>query len=593
MRITAFLRHDFRESNPRWGRWLGRHTLTGLWESLSLRRISYQKAFFTTGQPGRYTTDNNLINGFSRRPVIVTYVGPSVYPSQGLQLQQIASAMPTDNQTFTSTFYNWNTAQLLTETGTLQELLHGGQISAEEIETKAGVLQSYLLDNHLVALLGVRRDSPKFASRSLTLNADSNLPLDQQRALTQHDYSFRDVNLDPLARPARTSFTYSGVLKWPKKFVRLPDGMGLSLFFNKSENFSPSGASRDTLQNVLPSPTGKTRDYGFAIDLFHDKLNLRVNRFETKSQSINRSSDVMVAALNNGLLQRAAIWTADTRADRIADANRLLEVYPELVGFSNYRVITTNGVRTAEYNSGGVTGNRSDTADVNAEGYEVELTYNPTKNWRISANAAKQETIQSNLLPRTKAIIEKMTPVWRSIGNVPADTYGAGEGAGLPFAGENFQAYVDRLFLVPFANAIAQEGVKSPEQREWRLNLITNYTFASDSALFPRFKGLNVGGGLRWQSKAAVGYPISSSGGVTVVDVAHPYFDEAQLNADVWIGYRRKVFNDRVGWKIQLNVTNVTTGDDPIVVRAQPWGAPAIVRIPPERRWYLTNTFTF
>lgn len=593
-RVTAYLRHDFADTSPNLGRWLGSHTLTGLWDSVDLRRIAYQKIFATTGLPGRHTVDNNLINGFSRRPVIITYLGPSVYATNSLQLQQIASTPPLDNQTFTSTFYNWNTAQLLTDTGTLQELLHGGQLSHEEIETKAGVLQSYLLDDHLVSLIGVRRDEPKFASRSLSLTADSSLPLDQQRHLSQHDFSFRDMDLAPTPRLARTSFTYSGVLKWPKKLVRLPEGTNLSLFFNKSENFSPSGAARDTLQNVLPSPTGKTRDYGFAVDLFDNRLTLRVNRFETKSQNINRSSDVMVSALNNGLLQRAAIWTADTRADRLADANKLLAVYPELVGLTNYKVVTTpSGVRTAEYNSGGITGNRSDTVDVKAEGYEFELTYNPTRNWRITANAAKQETVQSNLLPRTKAIIEKLTPVWRSIGNVPADTYNAGEGPGAPFSGENFQAYVDRLFLVPFANAIAQEGVKSPEQREWRFNVITNYTFASDSAFLPRLKGLNVGGGLRWQSKAAIGYPISSNGGVTVVDIANPYFDEAQLNVDAWIGYRRKIFNDRVGWRIQLNVTNITTGDDPIVVRAQPWGSPAIVRVPPEQRWYLTNTFNF
>jgi hypothetical protein len=53
------------------------------------------------------------------------------------------------------------------------------------------------------------------------------------------------------------------------------------------------------------------------------------------------------------------------------------------------------------------------------------------------------------------------------------------------------------------------------------------------------------------------------------------------------------VFNDRAEWRVQLNVTNLTTGDDPIVVRAQPWGGAAITRIPPEQRWFLTNTLSF
>ncbi len=592
-RATGYVRYDFRDVSPRWGRWIGSHTLTGLWEEVALRRISYQKAFFTTGQPGRYTTDNNLINGFSRRPAIITYLGPSVYQTNAVQLSQAASTAPIDNQLFNAEFYNWHTSQYLTDTGTLQELLNGGQLASEDIETKAGVLQSYLLDNHLVSLIGVRRDEPKFGGRNLSLIADSNVPLDQQRNLTQHDYSLKDVTMPLIDRPGRTTFTYSGVLKWPKKLVALPDGMDLSFFFNKSENFSPSGAARDTLQNLLPSPTGKTRDYGFAVDLFNQKLSLRVNRYETTSQDLTRSSSVMSSALNNGLLQRAAIWTSDGRADRLADANKLLAVFPELVAIGNYRVITTNGVRTAEYNSGSVTANNSDTASVNAEGYEFEITYNPTRNWRITANAARQETIQTDLLPRTRAIIEKLTPVWRSIGNVPADTYVAGDVPGQSFSGENFQTYVDRMFLVPLANAVAQEGIKSPEQREWRFNLITNYSFSTDSPILPGLKGFNIGTGVRWQSKAAVGYPISVAGGVTNVDVENPYFDEAQLNVDAWIGYRRKIFNGRVGWRIQLNVTNLTTGSEPIVVRAQPWGGAAIVRIPPEQRWYVTNTFTF
>jgi hypothetical protein len=28
-------------------------------------------------------------------------------------------------------------------------------------------------------------------------------------------------------------------------------------------------------------------------------------------------------------------------------------------------------------------------------------------------------------------------------------------------------------------------------------------------------------------------------------------------------------------------------------VTVQPWGEHAITRLPPERRWYLTNTFSF
>jgi hypothetical protein len=40
-------------------------------------------------------------------------------------------------------------------------------------------------------------------------------------------------------------------------------------------------------------------------------------------------------------------------------------------------------------------------------------------------------------------------------------------------------------------------------------------------------------------------------------------------------------------------VRNVIGDDDPIAITAQPWGEVASSRLPPERRWYLTNTFSF
>ena len=65
------------------------------------------------------------------------------------------------------------------------------------------------------------------------------------------------------------------------------------------------------------------------------------------------------------------------------------------------------------------------------------------------------------------------------------------------------------------------------------------------------------------------------------------------LPVDAWIGYTRKIFTNRIEWRAQLNARNVLGGDTPIAITVQPWGEPATVRIPPERRWYLTNSFNF
>jgi len=52
--------------------------------------------------------------------------------------------------------------------------------------------------------------------------------------------------------------SYSGVLRWPRKLVRLPEGMDVSAFMNASSNFTPLGSRLDYFGNVTPSPEGKT-----------------------------------------------------------------------------------------------------------------------------------------------------------------------------------------------------------------------------------------------------------------------------------------------------------------------------------------------
>ena len=59
------------------------------------------------------------------------------------------------------------------------------------------------------------------------------------------------------------------------------------------------------------------------------------------------------------------------------------------------------------------------------------------------------------------------------------------------------------------------------------------------------------------------------------------------------MSYERKLWNDRINWKLQLNVRNLYGDSDPIAIGVQPWGEVSTVRLAPERRWYLTNTFSF
>jgi hypothetical protein len=62
---------------------------------------------------------------------------------------------------------------------------------------------------------------------------------------------------------------------------------------------------------------------------------------------------------------------------------------------------------------------------------------------------------------------------------------------------------------------------------------------------------------------------------------------------DGTLGYTRKIFRNRVEWRLQLNVRNLISDQSLIPITVQPWGEVASARLAPERRWYLTNSFSF
>src|SRR5690606_15010989 len=61
----------------------------------------------------------------------------------------------------------------------------------------------------------------------------------------------------------------------------------------------------------------------------------------------------------------------------------------------NYRVAADGSSQTQ------AAGPVADTSDIEARGFEVELIFNPTRNWRIAFNAAKQETVLTRGYPKT------------------------------------------------------------------------------------------------------------------------------------------------------------------------------------------------
>jgi len=310
---------------------------------------------------------------------------------------------------------------------------------------------------------------------------------------------------------------------------------------------------------------------------------------------------VLGGALYNAIIITADNWATEANvnpqlaAQQNANLQQLLGALPQnYLDLWNWKVAGTAPNLTTTHTVAGQQG-ISDTTDFRAKGLEMDVTYNPTPNWRIMANVAKQETTQSNVLPFLRGFIERMTPVWTQLGGVPYGHYPQGWKSGDSLAG--VQLYRDWLSTnvpVPYTTAIATAGARSAEQRKWRANLVTSYTFSRESLFGPALKGWSLGTGIRWQDKVVIGYPYKRNADQSVsLDIAHPYFGPSDTNVDGWIGYGRKLWQNRINWKVRLSATNLIGGTSVIPVTTQPWGETAFARIPPEKRWYLTNTFEF
>jgi hypothetical protein len=134
-----------------------------------------------------------------------------------------------------------------------------------------------------------------------------------------------------------------------------------------------------------------------------------------------------------------------------------------------------------------------------------------------------------------------------------------------------------------------QERSAASEIRKWRYNVITNYSFRTGA-----LKGAGVGGSYRWQDKVIIGYPVlPGTAGQASFDLSKPFYGPSEDAVDLWASYERPV-NEKIGWKIQLNVRNAFAKDGLIPISVQPDGRTwAAVRVKPNQEWFVTNTFSF
>ena len=631
------------------GKILGSHTLTGLYEDRTNDAWSKNVRgswWADTGLwPGSGAVSNGLSDNFRRIVKSQIYLGPSVLdanrPNEVRLDGGIQVPFPKIGENYGIWYFNNMNSVDAGEKNTWRiiENISSANISQTQLESTAFNLQSLFLDGHIVTNLATRNDKQTVYQR-LQETVDYGDPASGERPLrldlpgiNEVDGTFNEGLLQLEDMPASfaddDTVTWSVVGRYPEVWLGdLPWGMDLTAHYYEAESFEPGGISNNVLNQPLPSPFGTTEEYGFTLSLWENRLSIRVNFFETvnaaaRTGNMNGQLGQVVGRFNFFLTRIAdqedsggslfpthpdhvgltpfTVPTNRTRntgtdADLIPGINSFDDYYnalldlipPQVQSVYNYRVNRLES-GTVNIESTPIRGLNS-TQDYVATGTEVDINGRITDNLSIQLNVAQQETVTSNTGPVAIPLAFEIES--RILANFPGLDWGWWAIRDSPFQGESgtlgtrYAAVMREMRL-----QAARDNTVSQEQREWRINLTSRYDFTEGL-----FKGFSIGGSLRYQDEIAAGYPnLLDEFGNIVPDIANPWLGPDSLDGDLFLRYSRSIFDDKVGWRVQLNARNFyrKSGSKDIPITIDPDGTVSTVRIPVEQQFFLTNTFSF
>ncbi len=480
----------------------------------------------------------------------------------------------------------------------------GGANVQTVIKTKGGVLQSTFLDGKLVGTFGLREDTVYDHNAPLaTLTSDlraydfaaSNKWLPGWR-----EAKGKTKSLSIVARPLRD-------LRLLKSAVNSGNGVtrflaeavsSLSLTYNKSDNFIAQGPAFDLFLKPLPNQTGTSKDMGLWMTMLDGRLSIRYNHFDTKQLNL-RNGDITTMA------QRVLRYEGFVATDAW---NLRTQTTAWLNGLGTGGVATNEQIAAAikmplaQYNGlQSIVANNTYAAvmDAQSKGDELEINFNPTKNWTVSSSVTKTEAINTAVGSAVDDYIAARMPIWKSLedprftqttqtlggvttayttGPVSLPTGSTGRLLwwnilGTPFstvagynatnsAATNFASNVD----APMAVFRALIGRPRPQIRKYTAKFNTKYNLAGISD-HPVLKAMSVGGSLRWSDKGSIGFyglGYDSSKDLTLasnkilqLDPNRPIYSPAEAYVDLFMSYRARMFRDKVRANFQLNVKNV------------------------------------
>jgi hypothetical protein len=460
--------------------------------------------------------------------------------------------------------------------------------------TQGFTLQSFLLNDHLVTTWG-RREDRVFTSQQLAIpNLADGFP--DESFLDEHGHFGRDKKWregktetkGAVAKPFRSlpflqESGRTGVSRAVIEAVR-----GLAFHYNESNSFRPADVAYNVYLGELANPQAATKEYGFSLSMMDNRFFMRLTHQETEqidkrggtgvigTRAVSIDFDIPGQTRNFDLFQSATTWAqqrnpALTLEQAQAQAARDMGISVEQIAAFDGKSI-------------------NDSSNALSKGWELEMQFNPTRNWTMKVTANQQEAIDSGVSVHIQRYIDERLPIWTTIRNPEGNLWWTtADGGDIP------ANYYFTNVRTPLDLAITTQGKKKPQTREYTFNYITNYRLAGIAGDRKWLRNVDVGGAWRWSSKGAIGYlgglP-DSDGVVRRLDPNKPVYDGARGSIDLSASYRTRFFKDRVGVRFQLNVRNVTENGSLRGVAVNPDGQYWQYRIIDPRQFIFTTTFS-
>lgn len=414
-------------------------------------------------------------------------------------------------------------------------------------------LQSFFWDKKIVTLLGWRRDKVDNVQRSL-INTATVAPFPTLLGQSRADY---------LATGSRFSFeddtTTQSIVYKPLRWLRV--------FANASENFAASSQRQDNLYRPVPPQSGDTQDIGLGLTLLNDKLDVRVTHFQSAQK--NAGTGVFGQVPNNRITAfEGRLYTAISNLGRLSE----WQTIGDLGQVTTSQYVTPNGNAATE--------SREST------GTSLEVSYAPTRNWDLVFSVDQIENKITAIGSELADFFAARADFYRKWFNQGIVTNGTNTAA------QDFAANVG----AEYSAGAAFVGTSNRGVSEYTSTMVGRYKFLNG-----RLKGLTIGANLRWESGKIMGYRLKPAtlnfGGLEnypgqVYDIDAPFEGDPTLTGGMQVSYRRKIYSDRILWKVQLNAQNLFSETGLRVIGANSDGS-AVYGIAPPRVFELSNSFEF